>query len=183
MFESWKSSLQRKIITIRLKQLSKNTPPPEITADTLWHNIDSVLVIMGMHTAGCPDPVFNRLIERFPEATILALRLPGAPITVTDAVFNDPHLKFSPLEHEDVSMLGTIGTHLRERLTGCHATLAIDLSLTFDPLSAYICQQSGARIKIGFARPEQELVFNYQIAPGAGGVPDDWYSAMARYIG
>lgn len=163
--------------------MAKKSVLPELSADTLWQEVDSVLIVMTSHTNGSPDALFKRLHERFPDARLLALRLPGAPISVSEEIYTSGYVKFSPLVREDIGLFGKLSPLVQERLNVLRPQLAIDLSQTFEPLSAYLCQISGARIKVGFALPEHDLVFNYQIAPVVQSSPDDCYHALARYIG
>jgi ADP-heptose:LPS heptosyltransferase len=53
------------------------------------------------------------------------------------------------------ALLATIGTKQYD--------IAIDLNLDFVLPSAYICRESGARIRVGFARPNADLFFNMMV--------------------
>ena len=87
------------------------------------------------------------------------------------------------LKEQDFNLFGLPRKQVKERIQNLNADIAVDLAQTFVPMSAYCCFLSGSRIKIGFATPESDLVFNFQIAPGSRRSGTGRYHVLAHYIG
>jgi ADP-heptose:LPS heptosyltransferase len=56
---------------------------------------------------------------------------------------------------------------IRQRIAERAYDVAIDLNLDSLLPSAYICRESNARVRIGFARDGAELFYNFQLQPDA----------------
>jgi len=123
-------------------------------------------------------PVLERLQKRFPQAKVTVLTLPGSLTPILPDRFNMLEIK-----EQDVNLFGLPSRQVKERIQRLDADIAVDLAQTFVPMSAYCCFLSGSRIKMGFANPESDLVFNYQIAPGSRRSNPGRYHVLAHYIG
>jgi ADP-heptose:LPS heptosyltransferase len=60
--------------------------------------------------------------------------------------------------------------------------IAIDLNLDFLLPSAYICRDSNARIRVGFARKDADAFFNMQIERNPGLDKKSQYDRLAEYL-
>ncbi|HXG01642.1 MAG TPA: hypothetical protein VNL69_12680 [Bacteroidota bacterium] len=60
--------------------------------------------------------------------------------------------------------------------------LAIDLNLDFVLPSAYICRESNARIRIGFAGPNSDYFYNFQIQPDPQKSRQTIYDRIAKCL-
>jgi ADP-heptose:LPS heptosyltransferase len=100
---------------------------------------------------------------------LLRGRVPEDRITVVtgnhglDILRTLPRSRFVHLLPEQISPLflprHDFMTAVREK----EHDVAIDLNLDFVLPSGYICKASGARVRIGFARPSADLFYNFQI--------------------
>jgi len=181
MFRRLVDGLRRWIATLALKLLVRRGQAATLSMRDCWLGVRSCLVCWpddGVDAAAA-ETVLNRLRERFPEARVTLLALPGVDVTLP----SDASLTVIQVEKPQLNLLGLPVKPFREMLRGIGADLAIDLAPSFNPLAGYICELSGARIKVGFAGPQGDLVYNYQVAPGPGRSGIERYQALARYIG
>ena len=122
--------------------------------------------------------VFQRISERFSEADLTVISFHGSETPVQDF-----KLRVIQVTPDDLNPFGLPKKTLKRTILDVEPDVSVDLSETFNPLSAYICMISGARIKIGFAMQNSDLVFNYQVAPRPERTGLDRYRVLAQYIG
>lgn len=60
--------------------------------------------------------------------------------------------------------------------------LAIDLNLDFVLPSAYICRESNAKVRIGFAGPNSDYFYNFQIQPDSQKSRQAIYDRVAKCL-
>lgn len=60
--------------------------------------------------------------------------------------------------------------------------LAVDLNLDFVIPSGYICRESKAPVRVGFARPRADLFFNFQIQRGADTSREQAFDRLAQCL-
>ncbi|MBM3328542.1 MAG: glycosyltransferase family 9 protein [Calditrichaeota bacterium] len=123
--------------------------------------------------------VLNRLRERFPEALVTVLALPGIGAAPPPELSADVW----PMEKRLLNWLGLPDQRLRSRLMEMGFDTVIDLSPGYDAISAYYCLLTGARLRIGFAGQKSDRAFNYQVAPTGERAGAERYRVLAKYIG
>lgn len=181
MFENLMRSLQRKLALWSVKKLSKRTAAAEIKLLDAWESINRVLICWpsgGMDILAA-RVVFNRIHERFPHAGLVVAALPGmgaSPPSETDA-------EVVSIKWDDFSIFGKPSRRLRDNLAGGRYDATVDLSPRFDPFAASVCLCTEAPIRIGFAGPEGDIAYNFQVSPRSERMGIDRYRVLARYIG
>jgi hypothetical protein len=90
---------------------------------------------------------------------------------VADALDNGitalmPHSEILRISAQQVTRFFHPPGALLQRIAGRPFDIAIDLNLDFLLPSGYICKASGARVRVGFARPGADLFFNLQVQTG-----------------
>ena len=63
-----------------------------------------------------------------------------------------------------------------------HVDVAIDLNPHLDISSAYVCRESGAKVRVSFFKMEGDEFFNFQIRPSPEGTPESKYDSLIRYL-
>lgn len=153
----------------------------EISLRDCWNDINSCLIIWpgdGLDvTAG--EIILDKLRTRFPEAKLTIMPLPGIGASPP----SDITVRILKVRKDVFNIFGLPIKELKEKLVRVKADLAIDLSREYNPLAAYLCKVSQARITVAFADPRCDLAFNFQIAPQPGRQVMDRYRVLARYIG
>jgi len=166
---------------ISVKRASKRFVQPEISLLGVWEDVRRMLICWpgnGMDVLAA-RVVFNRVRERFPNAALAVLALPGigaSPPPEIDA-------EIITIPKESLSMFGIPSKQLRARLAEAGFDAVVDLSPKFEPLAAYLCLATEAKIRIGFSGPDCDLAYNYQVSPRDDRSGIDRYRVMARYIG
>ncbi|HTY60307.1 MAG TPA: hypothetical protein VMF59_15900 [Bacteroidota bacterium] len=129
---------------------------------------DRVLVVLPLYGSGDEGHahVLTFLREHFyePDITVLA---PKGGTPVERILPRCRVLLFGP---EDVNVFFLPRRTLLARVTERTYDLAIDLNLDFMIPSAYICKETHARVRTGFAADHADTFFNFQIrlGPDAG---------------
>ena len=180
MLERFKAVMRRYAAGILVKRYAKRDDFEDLTLNGCWDDIHHFAVLWpdtGVDVMAA-EIVFRRLRERFPEAAITAVSLPGMGACVPE--FGIRELDIQP---DEFTFYGAPKRQLRARLRELNADVAIDLSPVFNPLSAYCCSLTEARLRVGFALPQNEMVYNYQIAPNADRSLLERYKVLASYIG
>ena len=166
---------------IAVRRQSRRSVSPEIVFLDVWENIHRVLICWpgdGMDILAA-RVVFNRIRDRFPNATLSVLALPGIGASPPSEV----EAEVITVRKEDLTFLGSPGDRLRNQLRDAGFDAVVDLSPQFDPLAAFLCLATEAQVRIGFAGPGGDLAYNYQVSPRTDRSGIDRYRALARYIG
>ncbi|MBT3231972.1 MAG: hypothetical protein HN356_04090 [Calditrichaeota bacterium] len=161
------------------KEVKLNTPY-EISLQNIWEDIHHCIVCWpeaGIDVMAA-ELVFRKLRNRFQFSAITVIALPGMGASPPDF-----GIDVFEIGADEFTFYGAPNGKLKSRLRGLKADLAVDLSPEYNPLSAYCCAASGARIRIGFATTEDEFVYNVQIAPNQERSGIDRYRVLATYIG
>jgi len=183
MFERVREGIRRWFLIKKLEQIGRKSDSEPVTFGNHWGGIESFLVCVTDRVGSAPDAVFSRIRSRFPQAQVTAIWLPETRVAVYATLLLDDRIRCIRLENSEINARGLPRPQLLEKLGNLRADVAIDLSLSFVPFSALLCQLSGARIKIGFVYPDSDLAFNFQVAPRSHEDGSEIYDAMARYIG
>lgn len=77
-----------------------------------------------------------------------------------------PRSEILRINAQQVTRLFHPPASLLQRMAGKKYDAAIDLNLDFLLPSGYICKASGARVRVGFARPGADLFYNMQVQTG-----------------
>ena len=165
-------------LTIRLSARKKR--PVMMSLNDCWEHVSQCIVCWPENKIDVisTDYIYMRLREKFPLAAISTVVRPGC-----DAFPPDIGVDIIQIRHDDFNIFGFPNHRLKAKLKKLKADIAIDLSPEYNPLSAYCCVISGARIIIGFAMGKSESVFNYQVAPRQGRTGAERYRILADYIG
>jgi hypothetical protein len=157
MFEKTRHSLGTHLSRWRFRHASDEL----ISFTNSVSQAQRVLVIMPLGNDDLPSTA--HIIE------LLRSRVAEDRITVItghhglDVLRTLPRSKFIHLIPEQISRLYLPRTDLMTSVLEKEHDLAIDLNLDLVLPSGYICKASGARIRIGFARPYADLFYNFQI--------------------
>ena len=181
MFERMIAGLRRRFVNFVLKMSARRSKKSELSLKTCWKEIRSCLVFWPSEGLELPsaDIVLNRLRERFPEAALTVLALPGMGASLPQ----DMDAKVIQVDRKSINILGLPHRSLKDEVIDVRADVAVDLSPGFNPLTAYLCLISRARIGITFADPRCDAAYNFQIAPHPSRTGKDRYRVLAKYIG
>lgn len=118
-----------------------------------------VILPIGHPNVGPAEGVLDVLRRRFGEENITAV----ADHATQDVTRLVPRSTVITLLARDVSMFYLPRRNLLERVRRKQYDIAIDLNLDFLLPSAYICRESHARVRIGFAGRRADLFYNFQV--------------------
>ena len=93
-----------------------------------------------------------------------------------------PKSHFVQIKEDDVTRVFHPRKEFLTRLKGTSFDLAIDLNLDLVLPSAYICRESNARVRVGFAGPNADSFFNFQIQPDPTRSRSDIYDRVAKCL-
>lgn len=180
MFDGLAARLRHLTTNIAVKRHIKRERIGELSLSQCWQDVSHCVVCwpesgMDVVAAEC---VFTRLRERFPWAVLTAIALPGGIASPPDI-----GVKVLQIRPYHFNILGLPRKRLKEKLKRLKADVAVDLSPEYNPLSAYCCCLSGAKLRIGFKIPQGDSVFNFQIAPRKERTGKERYMVLAKYIG
>jgi len=180
MFEKLNLSKRRWMTELAIKYIAHKNDPGILDLHSCWKNVNHCLVCWPENGIDVlyAETVFIRLKERFANSVITTLVLPGMTASPPDIGVNIVNVK---LDH--FSFIGFPKGRLKQLIQGLKVDVAVDLSPMYNPLTAYCCCISGARMRVGFSSKEGEIVFNYQVAPSSSKVGIDRYRTLASYIG
>ncbi|MDP8228452.1 MAG: hypothetical protein P9M15_03265 [Candidatus Electryoneaceae bacterium] len=187
MFNWLTVTFHKRMVILAIKYFNWRRKDEAIPFMDGWDDIRCCLVCLPVEGVSVQEAkvVLDRLRQRFPQAKITIMTLPG----ILDNLVQNISLSYDNLEILRINerMLSSSGlpkSSLRQQLNALDVDIAIDLSPQFVPLSAYLCQLSRAKIKVGFAGMSfGDLVFNYQIAPKPERTGIERYRVLAGYIG
>lgn len=166
-------------MTLMLRALTLRKSGVPISTRTCWQAINRYIICLATGDVDIEgtEIIRQRCSERFPEADEVVVSLSGENIPSSE------NGQMISITSNELNFFGIPNKHIRKKLRNLNADIAVDLTTDFNPLSAYVCLISNARMKICFSKPRSELVFNYQIAPHADSKGPDRYRVLARYIG
>jgi len=181
MFERIWQRVQRRLTLSAVRRAAKRATLGELDFLGVWEEVQRVLVCWPGDAMDvlAARVVFNRIRERFPDASLAVLELPGVGASLPSEV----EAEIIQVRKEDLSAFGIPSKRLRFRLAEAGFDAVVDLSPKFDPLAGFLCLASNAKVRIGFAGADGDLVYNYQVAPRGDRSGIDRYRVMARYIG
>lgn len=181
MLEGIWYSLQKKFTRLALRKLSKELVRDEFDVIEVWDRVHNVLICWpgeGLDLLAA-RVVLNRVRDRFPNASLTLLALPGvgasAPTEIEAELIN--------VRRDDLSFFGIPKKNFCKTFNDRGFDLVVDLSPKFEPLAAYFCLSSKAPLRVGFAGPLVDQVYNYQVSPRSDRLGIDRYRVLARYIG
>lgn len=99
-----------------------------------------------------------------------------------EAVRMLPRSHFIHLLNDEISPLFLPRHPLLYRVQERRCDLVVDLNLDFLLPSAYICKESNARVRIGFARQHAETFYNFMIQPDPRLERKHLYDRMAAFL-
>lgn len=181
MLEGIWRSVQKTFIRIAVRKLTRTSGSEEITLTDVWERVHSVLICWpgeGLDLLAA-RVVLNRVRERFPNASLTLLALPG----VGAAAPSELEAELVNVRREDLSLFGIPRKNFCRFFYERNFDVVVDLSPKFEPLAAYFCLAAKAKLRIGFAGSEGDKIYNFQIAPRSDRSGIDRYRVLARYIG
>ena len=87
---------------------------------------------------------------------------------------------FVTLSHKNV--LGLPKKELIQKFTSTNFDSAIDLNQTFNLLTTYLCQKSGAKLRIGLEDKDREPFYNFSFRANTNERLDIKYRKMFKYL-
>jgi len=181
MLEGLWHAVQKKFTKIALRKLTKELPRDEFDALEVWETVHKVLVCWpgeGLDLLAA-RVVLNRIRERFPNASLTLLALPGVGASAPTEI----EAEMITVRREDLSFFGIPRKNFCKNFYDRGFDLVVDLSPRFEPLAAYFCLSSKAPLRLGFAGPLVDQVYNFQVSPRSDRLGIDRYRVLARYIG
>ncbi len=174
-------SFRWRCVDFVLRFSARHSRRNELSLRNCWNEIGSCLVFWpseGLDVMSA-EVVLRRLSDRFPEAKLTVIALPGIGASTPP----DMNVKVIDMGKDSLNFFGLPVKRLRDEVIDVRADVAVDLSPEYNPLAAYLCLTSRARVNVAFADTRGDPAFNYQIAPdpGKGGV--ERYRVLADYIG
>ena len=173
--------LQRRIQMTAIRLRKRAVHAAELDLHNCWQGISGCLFFWkGEDSDTTPlHLVLERMRIRFPGVSVTLVLLPDQ----TDSVPMELFERVIRLEKQHLNFWGLPTGRVVEKIKATGAELAVDLSSKFNPLSGYHCLAAKPRLRVGFAGPSSDLVFNYQVAPLSQREGIDRYKALARYLG
>mgnify|MGYP001136384555 CR=1 FL=1 len=123
--------------------------------------------------------VLDRIRDRFPNAHISIIALPGVGASVP----SDLDVEIVKVQKNQLNLLGLPNRKFRDFLRSREYDTFLDLSPYYDPISAYYSTVINADLRIGFGGGWSEKVYNYVIIPRGEKKGVERYRVLARYIG
>lgn len=174
-------NLRWKCVDYALKYSAGRSKKNELSLRNCWDEIDSCLVFWpgeGLDVTAA-EIVLRRLRDRFPGAKLTVIALPGIGASPPPGM----NVKVIQVKKDSLNLFGLPVRHFKDDVIDVRADVTVDLSPEYNPLAAYLCLISKARINIAFADKRGDPTFNYQIAPDPRKVGIDRYRVLAAYIG
>ena len=180
MFDDLKQKVKSDLLRLRIRHMSRKGFQEQIVLGNCWDGVKRCLLCLPKDEFDTEivKIICERLRDRFKNVKIVIIQLFDKNITLEGADYE--LITISP---DDVSLLGLPNRSIRDRIVGLNVDMAIDLSTSYNPLTAFFCIISKAHTKISFAFPKSDSVFNLQIAPRQDRSELDRYRALAKYIG
>ncbi len=167
------------MLTLALRMLVRRRGLGLFSLNECWLGIHRCLICLPV--SGLDEQslqmIIDRLRTRFPLIDIIVVSPTDYTGEIPDGV--ERHL----LRREDFSFFGIPSRALKEKLRNLNIEMAVDLSPRYNPLTAFCCELSGAKLKVGFAWSDGEQVFNYQVSPNPATTGIERYRVLANYIG
>jgi hypothetical protein len=159
MFESARRSIGYQLarFTFRSKRDESMTFTGSLAASK-----QILLVLPFVPTQHSTGPVIELLRSRYGEdhITVVANALDNGITALM------PHSEILRISAQQITRFFHPPAALLQRISGKKFDAAIDLNLDFLLPSGYICKASGARVRVGFARPGADLFYNMQVQTG-----------------
>ena len=138
------------------------------------------LLIMPMQRAE-PLPVVNvidLLRRRFPDRGLTVVTW-GPSLELMQML---PHSQFVRILDTEITPFYLPRRETIQRIEKTNYDVAIDLNLDLVLPSGYICRESNARIRIGFAGKQSDLFYNFQIRSDPATRRHDVYDRLAACL-
>ncbi len=120
---------------------------------------NALLILPLTPTAQSPALLLDLLHKQFPDKRLTVVageHDTGAPVLL-------PRSTIIRVRLENIDWLFRPSREITQRIASSTYDLAIDLNLDSLLPSAYICRESKARVRIGFAREGADLFYNFQM--------------------
>jgi len=124
----------------------------------------ALLILPLTPTAQSPALVIDLVRAKYPDDRLTIV----AEEHDTGAAVLLPRSTIIRVSPRQIDWLFRPSVEITQRIAGTTYDLAIDLNLDSLLPSAYICKESNARVRIGFARDGADLFYNFQMQPAAG---------------
>ena len=128
-------------------------------ADSLSTGGNALLILPLTPTAQSPALVIDLVRTQFPGARLTIV----AEEHDTGAAVLLPRSTIIRVSPNNIDWLFRPSREITQRIAGATYDLAIDLNLDSLLPSAYICRESNARVRVGFARDGADLFYNFQM--------------------
>lgn len=138
------------------------------------------LLIMPMQRAE-PLPVvtvIEVLKKRFPERGLTVITW-GPSLELMQML---PHSQFVRILETEITPFYLPRREIMQRIENTSYDVAIDLNLDLVLPSGYICRESNARVRIGFAGKRSDLFYNFQIKSHPSTRRNDIYDRLAACL-
>jgi ADP-heptose:LPS heptosyltransferase len=160
MLESLRRSLGVRMSAWHFRRMRNNIIS---FADTMSTGDHALLILPLTPTTQSPASVIELVRARFPDGHLTIV----AEEHDTGAAVLLPRSTIVRMSPSGVDWLFRPSRALTQQIARHQYDLAIDLNLDSLLPSAYICRESNARVRIGFARPGADLFYNFQMQPDA----------------
>jgi ADP-heptose:LPS heptosyltransferase len=130
-------------------------------ADTMSTGERALLILPLTPTTQSPASVIELVRARFPDGHLTIV----AEEHDTGAAVLLPRSTIVRMSPTAIDWLYRPSHAMLQQITRYQYDLAIDLNLDSLLPSAYICRESNARVRIGFARPGADMFYNFQMQP------------------
>lgn len=151
-----------------------------ITFTRSLSNAQRALLIMPMHRAE-PLPVvtvIDLLKRRFPERGLTVITW-GPSLELMQML---PHSQFIRILETEITPFYLPRRETMRRIETAAYDVAIDLNLDLVLPSGYICRETNARVRIGFAGKRSDLFYNFQIRSDPSTRRHDLYDRLAACL-
>jgi hypothetical protein len=140
----------------------------------------SMLVILpfGYDDSIVAGHALNAIRSRSPRSR-LTLLISGIRATPLADPLSSEVIRIDP---PDINAFCLPTKSLLNRITQHPYDVAVDLNLDFVLHTPYICRASGARVRVGFARPGMERYYNVQLQLERNRTPLALYEKFAEYL-
>ncbi len=179
MFEKMNRWIRINYARMLVNYLSKKSSQKTISLSECWKDINKCLICIPSDgvTEQAVGVVVKRIQYKFPEAKLLFAKTSDSvqqKETASDLFLISP---------EKFYFFGAPKNYLKQYFRTAGVDLAVDLSQKYEPIFAYCCLISGAKMKVGFNTAENNSVFNFQISPKPERKGIERFEVLASYLG
>jgi hypothetical protein len=155
----------RRTLGVQLSRWHFRKAPKAVISfsETMSTGDHALLILPLTPTTQSPASIIELVRTRFPDGHLTIV----AEVHDTGAAVLLPRSTIIRVSPDSLDYFYRPSNALKQQIARFKYDLAIDLNLDSLLPSAYICRVSNARVRIGFARPDADVFYNFLMQPDA----------------